>query len=105
MPDAAFPLPLPTGPVALAPLRNGAPAGVENAALRKAAVEFETMFLAEALSGAGLGRTPEGFGGGVGEEAFSSLLVREQARLLAEQGGIGLAERIYQSLVAGAETQ
>ncbi|SFI47532.1 rod-binding protein [Albimonas pacifica] len=77
--------------------------GSDDAALRKAAVEFETMFLAEALSAAGLGRPPEGFGGGVGEQAFTSLLVREQARLLAESGGIGLAERIYRSLIGKTE--
>ena len=79
--------------------------GPDRDALRRAAVEFETIFLAEALTAAGLGRTPEGFGGGVGEDAFASLLVREQARLLAEQGGIGLAERIYQSLVTGSESR
>ena len=77
----------------------------DRASLRQAAVEFETMFLAEALSAAGLGRPPEGFGGGVGEQAFASLLVREQARLLAENGGIGLAESIYQSLVEKSEAR
>ena len=77
--------------------------GADDAALRSAAVAFETMFLAEALTAAGLGRPPEGFGGGVGEQAFASMLVREQARLWAEDGGIGLAESIYRSLVEKAE--
>ncbi|MDF2235601.1 rod-binding protein [Albimonas sp. CAU 1670] len=70
--------------------------------MRAAAVEFESMFLAEMLTAAGLGRPPEGFGGGVGEQAFAGLLVREQARLWAERGGIGLAESIYRSLVRDA---
>lgn len=38
------------------------------------------------------------FGGGEGEEAFSSLLTREYARVLTEAGGIGLAEQIFESL-------
>ncbi len=98
-----IPLAAPLRPDAATPARP-AP-GADKAALRKAAVEFETMFLAEALSAAGLGRPPEGFDGGVGEQAFASMLVREQARLLAERGGIGLAERIYQSLVAKSEAR
>lgn len=72
----------------------------EEPALLSAAVEFEAMFLAEMLKDAGLGRAPESFGGGPGEDAFGSLLVGEQARLLARRGGIGLAERIYRSLLA-----
>jgi Rod binding domain-containing protein len=50
------------------------------------------------LKSAGVGRTPEGFGGGAGEDQFASFLRAEQARQMAEQGGIGLAEAIYESL-------
>ena len=70
----------------------------DDAPLRAAALQMEASFLAEMLTLAGLGRTPEGFGGGEGEDAFASLLVAEQARLLTERGGIGLAEAIYASL-------
>ncbi|MFO7853681.1 MAG: flagellar biosynthesis protein FlgJ [Paracoccaceae bacterium] len=66
--------------------------------LQLAAVAFEAAFLAEMLSHTGLGQTPSGFGGGAGEEAFGSLLVREQARLLAESGVLGLADAIRASL-------
>ena len=38
------------------------------------------------------------FGGGAGEEAFASLLTDEYARLLAERGGIGLAEQVFELL-------
>ena len=41
---------------------------------------------------------PESFGGGAGEEAFASLLTDEYARLLAERGGIGLAEQVFELL-------
>lgn len=67
--------------------------------LRKAAVDLEASFLSEMLKSAGLGKSREGFGnGGSGEDQFSDFLVREQAQAIAETGGIGLAEAIYNSL-------
>ncbi|MGY9049830.1 hypothetical protein P775_23080 [Puniceibacterium antarcticum] len=67
-------------------------------ALRDAAKELEAGFLAEMLKSAGLGETSESFGGGPGEEQFSSFLVQEQARAMVEGGGIGLAESLYNAL-------
>ncbi|MEZ5777385.1 MAG: rod-binding protein [Paracoccaceae bacterium] len=72
--------------------------GDSEAALRKAAVELEASFLAEMLKSAGLGEAREAFGGGVGEEQFSSFLRQEQAHALADRGGIGLAESIFRAL-------
>lgn len=60
--------------------------------------ELEAAFLSEMLSLSGLGKEPESFGGGAGEEQFSSFLRAEQAKLLVERGGIGLAEGIFRSL-------
>jgi Rod binding domain-containing protein len=71
-------------------------------ALRKVAIDFEAVFLAQMLDHAGLGRTPEAFGGGVGEDAFRSHLVAEQAKTMAHQGGIGLAESLFESLARSA---
>lgn len=69
------------------------------AAMRKIAVELEASFLAEMLKFGGLGESRDSFNGGAGEEAFSSMMVREQATLMAEGGGIGLAEQIVKSLM------
>lgn len=66
---------------------------------RKVATALEASFLAEMLKFGGLGESRDSFGGGAGEEAFSSLLVQEQATLMAEHGGIGLAEHIVESLM------
>lgn len=66
--------------------------------LKESAIAFEASFLAEMLKHTGLGKSRDSFGGGAGEDAFSSLLVFEQAKLLAERGGIGLAEHIFESL-------
>lgn len=69
-----------------------------DAALRKTAQEFEAVFLAEMLKHTGINTAPEGFDGGYGEDAFSSLITEEYARILAGSGGIGLAEQIFESL-------
>jgi|28_taG_2_1085356.scaffolds.fasta_scaffold00060_9 Rod binding domain-containing protein len=66
--------------------------------LRKAAMDLEASFLAEMLKSAGLGESREGFGGGAGEDQFSSFLVRAQAEQIAKAGGIGLAESLYHAL-------
>ena len=63
------------------------------------AEELEAGFLAEMLAHSGLGETPDGFGGGHGEDQFASFLRQEQARLIVEQGGLGLAQLILNSLV------
>ncbi|EPX82608.1 flagellar protein FlgJ, putative [Salipiger mucosus DSM 16094] len=72
--------------------------GVGPDPLRQAATRLETGFLSEMLKAAGLGETPGAFGGGAGEEQFASLLRHEHAKALAAQGGIGLAESIYNTL-------
>jgi Rod binding domain-containing protein len=78
------------------------PLGVQeahNARLKAAAVELEGVFLAEMLKSAGFGKTGDAFGGGAGEEQFSSLLVDAQAREMAKAGGIGLAESLFESMI------
>lgn len=91
-------LAVPSTALALRDAAASAAKPAEDRAKRAAAMEFEAAFLAEMLTHAGLGRTPEAFGGGPGEDAFASLLVREQARDMAEAGGIGLADAVYKAL-------
>ena len=67
----------------------------------EAARNFEATFLAEMLQYTGINTTPQGFGGGAGEDAFGSLLTEQYAHLLAERGGIGIAERIFDLLKQG----
>ncbi|MEJ6390119.1 rod-binding protein [Gymnodinialimonas ulvae] len=74
-------------------------------ALREVAQDLEAAFLAEMLKHAGFGESRESFGGGIGEEQMTSLLRGEHANALAAQGGIGLAESIFQSLLRQAEAE
>jgi Rod binding domain-containing protein len=67
--------------------------------VQAAAVELEAAFLAEMLKASGLGKARESFGGGAGEDQFSSFLVQHQARALAESGGVGLSEILFQSMM------
>ncbi|WP_424941199.1 rod-binding protein [Aliiroseovarius sp. S253] len=67
-------------------------------ALWNAAKELEASFLSEMLKSAGIGKTPDSFGGGVGEDQFASFLRQEQARGMVESGGIGLAQSLFEAL-------
>jgi Rod binding domain-containing protein len=73
--------------------------------LRQKAVELEAAFLAEMLAHAGFGKAEGDFTGGIGEEQFASFLRAEQAQLMAERGGIGLAESIFRALAKREESQ
>lgn len=86
-------LPPPRGPVPL-------PANADtDARLRDAAQKLESTFLAEMLKSAGFGATRSAFGGGIGEDQFSSFLRDAQANELARAGGIGLAETVFRAMV------
>lgn len=71
---------------------------LENTPLMEAAQKLEAGFLAEMLKSAGLGATSTDFGGGPGEDQFSSFLIQEQAMQMVRAGGIGLSEAIYDAL-------
>lgn len=76
-----------------------------DAQLRKTAEDFEAAFLSEMLKYTGINAAPEEFSGGYGEDAFASLMTQEYARILAESGGIGLAEQIFESLKERTATE
>lgn len=87
-------------PAQPSPARANAADGSSDAALREAARAFEAAFLTEMLKHSGLGEAPEGFGGGAGEAQFASHLRAAQARQMADAGGLGLAEHIFESMKA-----
>lgn len=68
-------------------------------ALRAVAVKFEAMFLTQVLDLAGVAKSPEGWNGGHGEEAFRGHLLEQKGMLMAEAGGIGLAEHVFEALL------
>lgn len=75
------------------------PALVEKTpALKSLANKLEAQFLAEMLKASGVGKPREAFGGGAGEDHFSSFLTQEYAQAVVNTGGIGLSEAIYRAL-------
>ena len=71
--------------------------------LRTLSIDLETTFLTEMLKHSGLGKGQDAFGGGIGEEQFTSMRLHEIAKQITQSGGIGIAENIFQSLIARAE--
>jgi Rod binding domain-containing protein len=80
--------------------------GVNKEAARNAAKEFEAVFLATMLQSmfAGLKAEPP-FGGGHSEEVYRSVLIGEYASEMSRSGGIGIADHIYQEILAAQEGQ
>ncbi|MBP7003067.1 rod-binding protein [Amaricoccus sp.] len=93
-------------PIASRPAAPGATAtpakGHDERETRAAAQAFESAFVAEMLKYSGVNETPEGWGGGAGEDAFGSFLTEEYARLIEARGGLGLAEQIFNAMQAKA---
>ncbi len=86
------------------PLPGLHPNRTENGtSLKQAARQLETAFISEMLRAAGAGKARSSFGGGPGEQAFSSFLADAQAKTIESVGGFGLADDIYRSLKARAQ--
>ena len=69
-------------------------------AVGEASQEFEAIFLSQML--APMFETVEEdpmFGGGPGESMYRSLLVEEYGQILAQTGGVGLADQLQQELI------
>ncbi len=66
--------------------------------MMEAAKSLEATFLSEMLKSAGFDAAAGGFGGGIGEEQFSSFLRDAQAKEMVNAGGIGLAESLFEAM-------
>jgi peptidoglycan hydrolase FlgJ len=67
---------------------------------KKAAQDFESVFLSQMLGQMFEGISTHGpFGGGQGEAMFRSLMVDEYAKQISAQGGIGLASTVTSELL------
>ena len=86
----------------LPPLSPTVPPGRDEK-LREAAQDLEATFLAEMLKSANFGKPRESFGGGAGEDQFSSFLRQAQAEEMVKAGGIGLAEQLFEALKERAD--
>lgn len=76
-----------------------------NASARKAAEEFESVFLTTFLEGMFAGIKTDGpFGGGNSEKTYRSMMLGEYAREIAGNGGLGIADHVYREILAIQES-
>jgi len=71
--------------------------------MRQTATALEASFLSEMFKQAGFGQARDAFGGGIGEDQFASLLSDEYANSVAEAGGVGLAQSIFEAMQKGMD--
>ncbi|MGB4057315.1 MAG: rod-binding protein [Alphaproteobacteria bacterium] len=62
--------------------------------------EFESVFIAEMMKPMFEGIETGGlFGGGKGEEIFRNMMLDEYGKMVAQTGGIGLADQVKQQMI------
>lgn len=68
--------------------------------LRRAAEEFESVFLAQMLAPMFDGLSTDGLGGGgMGEEIFRPMLIERYAEAITRAGGVGIAESVMREMM------
>ncbi len=78
--------------------RIGQPA--TKAQARKVAEDFEAFFLSQFIGHMFQGIKTDGpFGGGQGEEIFRSVLTQEYGKVMARNGGVGIADNVYREII------
>lgn len=87
---------------------QGAPAlgGARNESEARAIAEdFESFFLSQMIEQMFAQTGEENpFGGGAGERAFTGLLHEEYAKVMAQSGGLGLADRLTSEILRYQES-
>ncbi len=67
---------------------------------RKVAEDFEAFFLSQFIGHMFAGVKTDGpFGGGQGEEIFRSVLTQEYGKVMARNGGVGIADDVYREII------
>lgn len=101
------PIPLPGAPL---PMSTGAASTLrqtqEADALRRAAEEFEAVFLSEMLGPMFDGIETDGLGGGgMGEQIFRPLLIEKYAESISRSGGVGIADSVVREFMRMQQAQ
>lgn len=80
--------------------------GADLAKVRKAAEDFEAVFLSQMLKPMFEGiKASEPFGGGAAEDMWRSLMVDEYGKSISKAGGIGLADAVMTEMLKMQEVQ
>ena len=72
----------------------------QKAAAKKAAEDFESVFVSQMMEPMFEGLKTDGLmGGGNGEAVFRSLMIQEVGKEIAKGGGIGISDGIYKEML------
>lgn len=81
-------------------------AAMSDQAAKRAAQEFEALFLSEMLAPVFESIDTNGmFGGGQGEEIYRSMMVQEYGKAIAQSGGVGIADAVQREILKMQEKQ
>ncbi len=95
------PIALPGAPLPMNTSASATPQHSQEAeALRRAAQEFESVFLSEMLGPMFEGIDTEGLGGGgMGEQIFRPMLIERYAEAIGRAGGVGIADAVVREFM------
>ena len=71
--------------------------------MRRAAEEFEGVFLAQVLRGLTQGLTGPGLLGNGEDDPFAAMLQDEYGKLISRSGGVGVADAVLREMLKGQE--
>ncbi|HYD88267.1 MAG TPA: rod-binding protein [Vitreimonas sp.] len=91
---------LPGAPLPLSTAPRNPPQPTVPDEIRRAAEEFEAVFLSEMLAPMFDGIDADGLGGGgMGEQIFRPMLVERYAEAIARAGGVGIADAVMREML------
>jgi Rod binding domain-containing protein len=101
------PIALPGAPLPMSTSTHATPQQSEQeTALRRAAQEFESVFLSEMLAPMFEGLDTEGLGGGgMGEQIFRPMLVERYAESISRSGGVGISDSVVREFMRMQQSQ
>jgi len=72
--------------------------------LRRAAEDFEAVFVSQLLSGMTAGLASDGLLGG-GDDPFAAMMRDEYGKLISRAGGLGIADAVLHELLRAQEVK
>lgn len=82
----------------------GEPKTAKELSAKRAADEFEAIFISQMLKSMSVGVKTDGmFGGGQSEEIYKDLMNEQLGKVMTSKGGIGMSDAIYREILKNQE--
>lgn len=80
------------------------PKTAQEISAKRAAEEFEAIFISQMLKSMSIGIKTDGpFGGGQSEDIYRELMNEELGKTITSKGGIGISDAIYREILKNQE--